>query len=621
MAAVLAGSRVVDAARTAEDELTELPTLGDTLRQTSPPATVNGDRTMVDGNTTAGQRRPERMHSGRAKPGSRSQSRHQHHQQELNTVGEYALHHLFNSFIAQADQKINQCVADLRDTEPRIELICGPGVDPSFDQLISALGHIARQKPKPLIDTLMFWRKAKSEAANQARVELSQSRTTTPPMNGLLPRRNTENNAHTLHDDQAASSNLSSPFSTALAREQAVIQADRRSTVSIYLLCRVLIEAIGQSSLAAITPENAERLEDIIYTQLKAADPESLDLSPMRRANWVIFGQLLGVMSEINFESVCNRFITDLEIMQKHLAVKGAVSREFEGRAVLIIRGMRYLRIKLYPEDAWDRSCDFMHSLAKLAVNAHGHLVKYEYCQLFKELLLPIAAKATSELNIPKWKGFSEVLRQKLSQMLIKPKHWQNAFPVMAVLLCASPVDTFTLQWHQMILPLQPKLKDRATRAIAFRAICRLVWVYLYRNSSDTQNVTAKKLDDVVRLVFQPGKRSYLSTEPAIAEPLIQLIRIIGFKHQDLCFRSIIFPLMNAESFMSGKNLRVEDLEPERMVIGIRAFLAIMADLEKGEQPPFPVSFETDPFLEPSDIASLALSPRPVIQNTPKTPR
>ncbi len=55
-----------------------------------------------------------------------------------------------------------------------MEEICGPGVDPKFDQLILALGHIARQKPKPLIDTLMLWRKGKSEAATSARAEANQ---------------------------------------------------------------------------------------------------------------------------------------------------------------------------------------------------------------------------------------------------------------------------------------------------------------------------------------------------------------------------------------------------------------------------------------------------------------
>jgi hypothetical protein len=53
----------------------------------------------------------------------------------------------------------------LDEVEAPVEEVCGAGADPVFDQLISALGHIARQKPKPLIDTIMLWRKAKGEAA------------------------------------------------------------------------------------------------------------------------------------------------------------------------------------------------------------------------------------------------------------------------------------------------------------------------------------------------------------------------------------------------------------------------------------------------------------------------
>jgi hypothetical protein len=57
----------------------------------------------------------------------------------------------------------------LGESEAPVEEVCGPGADPNFDQLISALGHIARQKPKPLIDTIMLWRKSKGDAAITAR--------------------------------------------------------------------------------------------------------------------------------------------------------------------------------------------------------------------------------------------------------------------------------------------------------------------------------------------------------------------------------------------------------------------------------------------------------------------
>ncbi|KAF4542262.1 Cell morphogenesis protein [Lasiodiplodia theobromae] len=588
-----------------QDELAELPASispsgsnGGARYGTGPPS-VSGDYRGYNEQQYRGEpRRLDRTDSLRIKqPHVRSQSRHHHGR----TVGELALHHLFNAFVGQADQKINQCVTDVQGAEPRVESICGPGVDPAFDQLISALGHIAREKPKPLIDTLMFWRKAKSEKASDKKKEFDQMRGAVMPPGDLTQRRPGDPQAYT---------NLHAPTHATLALQREVLEAERKSTVSIYLLCRVLMEIIGQSSLAHVTEEMAERLEDIIYSQLKQADPETLDESPLRNANWSIFGRLLGVMSDMNFDSVAGRFIADLKEMQKHLSVKGIHNRAIEGKAVLIVRGMKSLKLKYSPEDGWARSCDLMQNLAELFADVHGQPVKYAYCNLFEELLLPIAANATSEVNLPKWKRFLDTIKPRISQMLSKPKHWQIAFPLMTVLTCVSPHDAFASQWMSLITPLGPKLKERTTRPYALRNICRLVWIYLYR-VSDAHGITARRLEEIIRLVFQPGRRSYLSTESTIAEPLIQLIRIIGFKYQDLCFKNIIFPLMNSDQFGSGKDLKVESLEPERMVIGIRAFLAVMADLEKGEQPPFPISFVNDDLLYPLDAPLQPVSPRP----------
>ncbi len=378
------------------------------------------------------------------------------------------------------------------------------------------------------------------------------------------------------------------------------------------------MEIIGQSRLTYVTPEMAERLEDLIYTQLKGAELEYLEESPFKQANWNIFAQLLGVMSELNFAGVSEKFVADLEKWQRYQSVKALATKELESKTVLVVRGMRHLRLKHEPEEAWARSCDFIQSLARCFTNVHGAPVKYAYCETFEELLLPIAAHATSELNISKWKEVTQTIRLRLSNMLTKPKHWHAAYPSMAVVLCASPTESFASLWMQLILPLQPRLKDRATRPSALRGICRLVWTYLYR-TAESQSATVKKLDEVVKLVFQPGgKKSYLSTEPAVAEPLIQLIRIIGFKYQDFCFKTIIFPLMNSEQFATGKELRADNLEPERIVIGIRAFLSIMGDLERCEEPPFPASFETEAFSEPAALSPVFANPPSSLQATPK---
>ncbi|KAI9721918.1 MAG: hypothetical protein M1812_001874 [Candelaria pacifica] len=543
------------------------------------------------GSDTSNMRRLERKHSGKGRRDHGHHNSHsRHHQPELKTVGEFALHHLFNAFVGQADNKIDQCTSAQFEFEPDIEQICGPGMDLNFDQLISALGHIARQKPKALIDTLMYWRKAKSEATNIARTELNQHKAWSLA-NGPLVRRNTEP-LQTLSDSTSGSLPSVNPGSSLVTQQKAFELAERKSTVAIYLLCRVLMEIIGQSNLSCVTPEMADRLEEIIFNQLKAADPEQLSVSPLRLANWSIFSQLLGVMSEINFESVWRRYVTDLETSQGDIGGKGPGAKETQGKTEVVVRGMWYLRVKSYPDDAWNRSCEFVQSLGILFARSHGSRSKHAYCRTIATLLLQVAAKVDTEFNVAKWRQAVETIDLRLSQMLVKPRHWSEAFPLRVILLCVSPTDTFATQWLHTLSSLQPKLKDKNSRPIVLQAICRLVWTYLSRGT-DTLNVTVRKLEEIVRLVFPTGKKSYVSTEQQVAEPLIQLIRIIGFEHQDFCFRTIVFPLMNADLFASGKDLKVEQLEPEKMVVGIRAFLAIMADLENGDQgkPPFPQTF------------------------------
>ncbi|KAK5121519.1 hypothetical protein LTR85_005352 [Meristemomyces frigidus] len=542
--------------------------------------------------SSAGQRKPERMHSGRVKRSHEHQRSQQPDPGVGGTVGEYALHHLFTQFIAEADERIERCITKPGEHEPRIGTICGPGADPAFDQLISSLGHINRHKPKSLIDSVIHWRKKKADIANHMFSELQQLREAN--QNTQRPRTN-----------GAVSAPTSPPGGQDVAmKEHNVTMADRRSTVSIYILCRVLIEIIGQTTLKALNDSDgnlntAGRLEDVIYGQLVSADPELLDRSAAIRANWVIRGQLLGVMSGVRFEEVAERFIRDLEKDQKKLSVKGA-DPKLAAKTALLVQSMRWLKVRSYPEDAWDQSCDILQLLAKFFAEVHGRVMKYAYAQLFEQLLLPVAATATSELNVPKWKEVVNMIQPKLTQMLSKADHWPYVYPLQAVLLCVSPVEHFAAQWLPLITSVQPKMRDRAGRSHALKAVCRLVWRYLYRHS-DAQNAVTRKLEEIVKLVFQGGKRVLISTDPVIADPLIQLLRIIGYKHQDFCFRMIIFPLMNSDLFSGpDKDLRIENLDPEKTVIAIRAFLAIMADLEKGDAPPFPTSFECDALMDPS---------------------
>ncbi len=536
----------------------------------------------------------ERRQSGKSRRDHAHHHSHssRHHKDEQKTVGEYALHVLFTSFIAQAEEKLNACITVPFEPEPQVEQICGIGVDPAFDQLIVALGHIAKQKPKPLIDSMMLWRKSKSDAANEARAQLQQSRIYPPP--GPLQRRNTEP-VQPAPGGPAAPDAQSGPQMSLAARQEYVAQAERRSTVSIFVLCRVLLEVMTQSSLASITPEMEDKLENIIFGQLKISDTEQLMVSPLKLSNWNLFAQLLGAMSEISFTTVTDRFVADLDRSLQELGTRSPTpsSRDIESKMELVLGGMKHLRIQTAPGEAWDRSCEFMASLGKLFGRSHGPKVKSAFCQVLEMLVLPIAARATnSDIVHPKWNEVLATVGPRLAQMFVKPRHWQYTFPLTATMLCVSPPETFVSQWLQLLYPLQPRLKDRFTRPLCLQVMSRLVWTYLYRTNDSSSGMT-KKLDEVLKLVLPNAKRALIATDTAVIDPLIQIIRFVGYKHPEYCFRTIIFPLVNADFFTSNKDLRIEQLDPDRIVVGIRAFLTIMSDLEKGDKgrPPFPQSY------------------------------
>ncbi|PWW76503.1 hypothetical protein C7212DRAFT_38346, partial [Tuber magnatum] len=507
-------------------------------------------------------------------------SHHRSRDEETKTPAEYALHILFTQFVRVAERKINSCLPPnhLLDTEPQIETVCGAGVDPAFDKLIGSLGYIARHKPKPVIDSVMFWRKSKSEAAAISRQEMSQQARGLP--NQIMPRRNTE----PLNAVDGVNQGM---------RESSLV-ADRRSTISIYILCRVLIEVIGQTTLDCVTEDMADKLEDIIFNQLRSADPDTLASSPLRMANWTLFGQLLGVMSSIDFERVTDRFFADLEKM-------GAIAaKDTEAKVELVVRGMSYIKLRFFPENALQESADFMLSLANFFNKSHGFRVKRSYCEIFSKLLLPVASTAKTELNYPTWQEFVNLLHPKLNDMMTKPRHWHTAFPLVGTLLCVSPHEFFAQCWLPLIESNLPKLrdKDRSMRVPIVQTLARLTWTYLFR-CSESMNNTTKKLERIIQILLTREKKekSLVTAEQQVVEPCIQLIRFIGFKYQDLCFRSVVFPLLNVDLLSGANTLRLEQLSPEGMMVGIRAFLAIMADLEKGESglPPFPETFASSP--------------------------
>ena len=161
-----------------------------------------------------------------------------------------------------------------------------------------------------------------------------------------------------------------------LALQDTVTLAEQRSTVSTYILCRVLIEIMSQTDIQNLTVDMADRLLGLFYGQLNTVDPELVEVSNLSKANYAVFSQLLGVLSGLIFDPVQEKFIVDLKTIDTQLSVKGQYTRDIEQKGAQLIRALRFLKVKTYPEEAWDRTCNFKFSLEKLFESEHGHPMK-----------------------------------------------------------------------------------------------------------------------------------------------------------------------------------------------------------------------------------------------------
>jgi hypothetical protein len=50
----------------------------------------------------------------------------------------------------------------MQESEPRLDDSLGPGQDPKFDDLLTSLGKIAQKHLKPVVDSVMRWRKSQT---------------------------------------------------------------------------------------------------------------------------------------------------------------------------------------------------------------------------------------------------------------------------------------------------------------------------------------------------------------------------------------------------------------------------------------------------------------------------
>ena len=516
---------------------------------------------------------------------------------------EYALHILFTKFVRHAENKLTICLEHPLVSEPPIVDILGEGVDLGFDKIIESLGHIAKNKPKPVIDAMMFWRKTKSEIAAMATEEVDKllqsydfeqhrltnvrsNQSSSPLSNKPKSHRKSASNSSKMSHIRNKSSNGRSLLEINKLRDienqigtakETAFQADRKSLISIYILCRVLIDIVKQASPYSDEDLN-DKLEEIVFTQLKTTDPISISSSIIKSSNWNAFAELLGHMSEKKFISVSDRFIADLEKIPKQL------SPEIEPDVHLLILGMRYIKLNNYPLEKFEEAAEFMRSIAKFFSKTTNFSVKLAYAEVISQLLLPMTGSLTAEVNHPTWVETMTLLLILANKLQSDNKFWASGFKLTVSVLCASPPELFTKHWISLIEKNMNTIRSRSLqeRIIFAVSLSRLVWVYLYR-CPETLNNTTRRLEKILGLYLsnQKKKETWITTDLELINPLCDVLVTIGYLYPNIIMDNAMIPLIR-QSF-NGSSLN--NVSYEKLILAINTFKGILLTKSRPEFP------------------------------------
>ena len=183
------------------------------------------------------------------------------------------------------------------------------------------------------------------------------------------------------------------------------------------------------------------------------------------------------------------------------------------------------------------------------------------------------------------------------------------------------------------------KFKDKTLKHVALSCITRLLWVYLYRCSDSSTSNCQKRLGSILKVLF-PVNRKFITPSETSLNLFVQIVYFITAKHLEYGLNNVILMLLKCESGISsfsggtasgdkylnisngvsgtvkssisqvyngipsfnlddnfsstGSNSSFQatsfsssiipsetDIAPERIIIGIRAFLLILSDLEE----------------------------------------
>ncbi|KAG5637178.1 hypothetical protein H0H81_005477 [Sphagnurus paluster] len=442
------------------------------------------------------------------------------------TPSDYALHAVFMRFATSAENKIETFLQQGLDQEPTLlKDLIGPGVDPKFDEILQSLGKIAQRHAKPVLDSIMRWRRSQHEnvGSDIIRHHAAQSPTSLRSRQNDIP----------------------------------ALLYERKSLVAIYIMCRALIAVMQSISKDALGEAMGYTLEETTFEQFRKPDLKLLTQSANHRTNADLYATLLGHIANVRFTSVTDRFLAELGPV-----AQGQVPKDLDMKYENLVRGLMHIQIKVWPPESFEEGAEFLESLSKSFAQAHG---------------LRLKTTAQAETNNPQWAKAIEIIYPKAREMMAKPRYWSVAFPLAITSMCVAPQNYFLKNWVACFEAACSKLKEKPLRMVILNGVMRLIWTYLYR-CQESASTTTTKLDSLLKNFFPTNRLAIVPAEDRLV-PFVYIVHFILSRHfefgKDLCF-----DLLQESSLQQSGNIG-NVLAPEKINLAVQAILLSLHAIEK----------------------------------------
>uniref|UniRef100_H2UL19 Furry homolog, like n=1 Tax=Takifugu rubripes TaxID=31033 RepID=H2UL19_TAKRU len=461
--------------------------------------------------------------------------------------GEFVIKSLFAEFAVLAEKKIEMVMAE--PLEKPLSRSLQRGEDAQFDQLISSMSSIAEHCLPSLLRTLFDWYRRQSGTDDESYE--------------YRPRSSTKSKGDEQHRDKD-------------------YLLERRDLAIDFIFCLVSVEVLKQIPLHPVPDVLVHEVLNLAFKHFKHKEGYCGPNTGNVHIIADLYAEVIGVLTQSKFQAVRKKFITELKELrlkeQSPFVVQSIIS---------LIMGMKFFRVKMYPVEDFEASFQFMQECAQYFLEVKDKDIKHALAGLFVEILIPVAAAVKNEVNVPCLKNFVEMLYQTTFDLSSRKKHSLALYPLVTCLLCVSQKQFFLNNWHIFLQNCLSHLKNKDPKMsrVALESLYRLLWVYIIRIKCESNTVTQSRLLNIISALFPKGSRSVVPRDTPL-NIFVKIIQFIAQERLDFAMKEIIYDLLCV-----SKSHKTFAINPERMNIGLRAFLVIADSLQqKDGEPPMPTT-------------------------------